>query len=84
LPRPLPARVRILPHERVGHLDPACAVLKVTPLLLLHFLEMARQGRLHRCREHRHPILVTFTAPNHNLIGREVHVLHAQSAAFER
>src|SRR2546427_1733015 len=48
LPRPLPARVRILPYERRRQLDPAGAVLQVILMLLADALEMPRQRPFHR------------------------------------
>ena len=50
LPYPLPARVRILPPERRGELDPTRPVLKVAPVLLPDALEIPGQIRLHHRR----------------------------------
>ncbi len=84
LPYPLPVRVRILPREGRGELDPTRPVLKATPVLLPNALEMPGQIRLHHLGQHRHPILVALARTYHDLVAPEVHVLDAQAAALEQ
>src|SRR3989304_1431188 len=54
LPAPLPARVRVLPHECSGKLDPAGAALEVLVVLPPYKLEVPRKVGLDGGGEHRH------------------------------
>ena len=44
---------------------------------------MASQVGLDGGRQHRDPVLVSFAAPDHELVGLEIHVLRPETRAFE-
>ena len=79
-----PARVRILPPQRRGQLDPTRPVLKITRVLLPNALEMPGQIRLQHLRQHRHPVLVALARTHHDLVAPEVHVLDSKAATLEQ
>src|SRR3989304_4595741 len=72
LPAPLPARVRVLPHQRSGKLDPPGAALEILPVLPPHTFEVPRKVGLDDGRQHRHTVLRTFARPYHDLVRCEV------------
>jgi hypothetical protein len=53
-------------------------------VLVPHGLEVSAQGLASRLRKHRHAIAIAFAGANEELPTVEVHVLHAQSGAFEQ
>jgi hypothetical protein len=45
---------------------------------MLHRQQMRREPLLHASGQHRHPILLSFTTPDHDLVALEVEVLDAE------
>jgi len=81
MPRPFPARVRILACQGHRQLDPPGAVLEVPPVLSAGTLEMACQVRLHRLGQHGDAVLVALACPHQDLVGGEGNVADTPSGA---
>src|SRR3989338_2612237 len=81
LPRPFPARVRILACQGHRQPDRPGAVLEAPPVLSAGTLEMACQVRLHRLGQHGDAVLVALACPHQDLVGGEGNVADTPSGA---
>ena len=84
LPAALATSVRVLPAERVRHLDPARSSVEVTAVLASDFLHMPGPIRLGGPRQHRDAVLGALAVPDDDEVRREVDVLDAQVRGFEK
>lgn len=65
LPGPLPARVRVLPHQSPREFHPAGTALEILLVLPLHELKVPRKVGFDGGGQHRDPIPVALARPHH-------------------
>ncbi len=84
MPRPLSAGVRVLPLQGMREFDPTRAGTEVRVVQSLDGFEMGLQLRVNSRGEHRAAVTRALTAPDDNLVAREIDVLDSKTAALEQ
>ena len=77
LPLPLLPRVLVLPRKGVGQGDTAQPSPEIVLMLALDHLQMTKERLLCRRRQRSVAVLISLAGPNHDLLLREVDVLHS-------
>src|SRR6266481_6678191 len=83
LPNPLPAGIRVLPHQGGRQFDPTGPGGWIMSVLRPDVLEMLQEPGLGDAWEHGDPVLVALAAPDHNLVRGKVDVLDAKPTTFQ-
>lgn len=80
----LPARVGVLLAEGPRQFDPAGARLEIDLMLVPDRGEVPHEIGLDGDRQGRETVLVPFPGTHHDLVARDIEVLHAQAGALEQ
>jgi len=77
LPEPLAPGVRVLRGERPRQFDPASSRLEVELMLTADRFEVPHEIGFDGGRQHRETVSVPFPGAHHDLVARDINILHA-------